>query len=79
MKKLVNIFTKIFTFFFILLFIGLILYFLKYKVSINNLDFEKIFKLLFLFSNLFFWFWVLILKINFNKLLLWGYLFTLFC
>ena len=55
MKKLVNIFTKIFTFFFILLFIGLILYFLKYKVSINNLDFEKIFKLLFLFSNLFFW------------------------
>ena len=49
MKKLVNIFTKIFTFFFILLFIGLILYFLKYKVSINNLDFEKIFKLLFLF------------------------------
>ncbi len=73
MKKLVNIFTKIFTFFFILLFIGLILYFLKYKVSINNLDFEKIFKLLFLFSNLFFWIWVLISKKKSKKILISSY------
>jgi hypothetical protein len=78
MKKLVNIFTKIFTFFFILLFIGLILYFLKYKVSINNLDFEKIFKLLFLFSNLFFWIWVLISKKKSKKILISSY-FAVIC
>jgi len=74
MKKLINIFTKVFTLFFILLFIGLILYFLKYKFSFNNLDLDKIFKLLFLFSNLFFWIWVIYSKKRYKKILVSSYL-----
>jgi hypothetical protein len=78
MKKLINIFTKIFTLFFIILFIALILYFFKYKVSINNLSLIKIFKILFLFSNLFFWIWVFIAKKNYKRILVSSYVSIIF-
>lgn len=69
MEKKFNIFTKIFASLFILLFNALILYFFNYKVSIKNLNLEEIFKILFLFLNLFFWIWVLISKKKYKKIL----------
>ena len=66
MIKLINVFTKIFTLFFIFLFIGLIFYYLKFKINLNDLGFSNLFKILFLIFNVFFWIWVFFSK-NINK------------
>lgn len=69
MIKLINIFIKIFNLFFILLFIGLIFYYLKFKINLNDLGLLSLFKILFLIFNLLFWIWVF-LSININKKIL---------
>lgn len=77
MNNLINIFTKIFTLFFIFLFIGLIFYYLKFKINLNDLGFSNLFKILFLIFNLFFWIWIFFSN-NINKKILVIYYFSIF-